>query len=648
MHGTERRRLGGLAALMGMTVALTTLPVWAEVDRSRYMSPEELKPGMKGFGRTVMSGTEIETFELEVISVMHNAFYAKQDVILVRCSGLNLEHSGIIGGMSGSPCYVRDDDGNERMFGAVAFGWTWNKDPICGVQPITQMIDIPKVRAPEKRSEAGADQTAGKARPIRRPAGAGIPIGKWAGRSWPEPIDTSSRFSVLNGQLVPAQLRRSKKNESASGLGGLRPLHIPVMVSGVNPEALNLLQSWFDKAGLTPIPAGGVAEAAKAEADSIKLEPGSVLCIPLMTGDLAIDALGTCTEVTDDGVLGFGHSMFSEGEVELPLATGFVHTVIPSVARSNKMGGSLRTVGTLWGDESSGIFGTVGKSPNMVPLDVVITDVRGEETFHYDVVQEEYLTGTLMGLGALESLYAHNSPPQDHTVRYAIETEFEGLGTFRTSNVTSQSGVFGITVDLMFPLMTLMDTPLKEQAKASRARVEVTVEEGSRLALIEEATLAKTIFEPGETITVRVRWTHYRKEPRYTYASYSLTLPATIPDGEYELTVGSVSSHLLSLQMEKPHLFRAKTLLEALGALNLVASFPENRLYMRLGLKRGGLAVDRVEMPELPSYRRKILADARSADVSAFTDALVVQHETEFVVTGSRSLPIKVSRRADQ
>ena len=90
------------------------LTVWAELDRSRYMSTDELRPGMKGFGRTVMSGSKIQTFEFEIIDILSNAFYAKKDVILVRCSGLNLEQTGVIAGMSGSPCYIKDETSGEQ------------------------------------------------------------------------------------------------------------------------------------------------------------------------------------------------------------------------------------------------------------------------------------------------------------------------------------------------------------------------------------------------------------------------------------------------------------------------------------------------------------------------------------------------------
>src|ERR1035437_9841156 len=105
----------------------------------RYLDHNKLARGMKGYGLTVMEGTKIEKFEVEIISVM-TRWGPHQDVILARCTGLGLEKSGIIAGMSGSPIYIKDTDGKDKMIGALAFGWNWPKEPVTGIQPITQMF----------------------------------------------------------------------------------------------------------------------------------------------------------------------------------------------------------------------------------------------------------------------------------------------------------------------------------------------------------------------------------------------------------------------------------------------------------------------------------------------------------------------------
>lgn len=640
MHIRFRLLLGMLVCVAGSIGS--PLRLRADYDHTRYMGPEELRAGMKGYGRTVMSGAKIETFQFEVVSVMRNAYYARQDVILVRCTGLNLEHSGIIGGMSGSPCYIRDDKGNDRMIGAIAYGWTFNKDPLAGVQPITQMLPIAQVRAPQPGSGGEKKAPTASADP-KSAGGRGIDLGEHIASLAPEEVDKTSRFSVFNDQIRKALASRPAETTERAGL---RPLLTPVMVSGVSDRGMARLGRYFEKYGLTPVASGGVGEGV-VDVDSVKLEPGSALTIPFVTGDIMMEGLGTCTWTDGDRVLGFGHSMFGEGSVELPLATGVVHTVISSVMRSNKVGAALKTVGTLYGDENSGIFGVTGPAPAPIPVEVVVRDIRGEQTFKFMLVQEQFFTPMLLGSSIMESVLSHSDPPKEHTIRYALETEFKDHGTFRTSNFTSMGGVGGLGQDAMLSTMGMLNAPFGK-AKVVRARAEVTIEKGAKLAQIDQCTLPRSRFKPGETVVVRMRWRHYMSEPLYSTADYELKLPEDLPDGEYDLMVGSSNANLMAIRQERPYLFQVDSLQRMLKAYNLMASFPDNRLYLRLSLPTGGLAVRDVEMPELPSYRRQVLLASGRTDVTRFSDALAVAHETPFAVEGSRALKIRVSRRSDQ
>src|SRR5438128_2257423 len=98
---------------------------------------EQVVAGMKGYGVTDLGdGKGVQKFDVEIIGLLKR-FAPKQDLILARVSGIGLENSGIIAGMSGSPIYV---DG--RLVGALAYGWPFSKDPICGITPIQGMLEI--------------------------------------------------------------------------------------------------------------------------------------------------------------------------------------------------------------------------------------------------------------------------------------------------------------------------------------------------------------------------------------------------------------------------------------------------------------------------------------------------------------------------
>lgn len=516
-RGSRRSHLFTLTVLAGLAGGLIVAPAPAgqPLDTSHYMPVEEIERGMTGFGRTVVEGTRIETFEFEVISVVHNAFEASQDAILIRASGLNLEHTGIVAGMSGSPCYLVDGQGRERLIGAIAFGWSMGKDPLCGVQPIGQMLDVAEVRDPARRPrplEPPSDEPAGH-------FSLGVPIEQFAkGNARLEVQD--SRFNILAGQETARTFTRPSAPATPVAQT-LQPLPVPVAVTGLDMRAIEHVQSYFNSAGMMLVATGGAAPSKRNPAhDEVTLEPGSVLSIPLMSGDLNLDAIGTCTDVIGDRVLGFGHGLFSRGFVELPLATGMVHMVFPSVARSFKVGSSLTTVGTIFGDEQTGIFGIQGEVPPLAPLEVTVRDARGQRAFRYEMTRDPQLTPELVLLGVASSIFNRSDLPENHTVRYSVRVDFGELGTFRTSNFTSQVGIGGLFGDLIVPLMTMTRTPFG-QAYVTRAAVELSVEPQAAAAMMHQARLRQDVYRPGETVTVDVEWLNEQTHPTYTQASYT-------------------------------------------------------------------------------------------------------------------------------
>jgi hypothetical protein len=110
------------------------------------MPIEEVKPGMHGIAKTVVSGTKIEEFGVEVLGIMKDKG-PSGDLILVRTYGDLIEESGgIAQGMSGSPVYI---DG--KLVGAVAYGWSLTDHKTGMVTPIAdmlKMLDSPSATPP--------------------------------------------------------------------------------------------------------------------------------------------------------------------------------------------------------------------------------------------------------------------------------------------------------------------------------------------------------------------------------------------------------------------------------------------------------------------------------------------------------------------
>ena len=133
----------GLAFWLGVSVAFSA-------ESPLLMQIDDIRPGMKGIGKTVFSGTTIEEFDVEILGVLKNQT-PHGDAIMAKVTGgpLPLEESGVLAGMSGSPIYL---DG--KLIGALAYVPTlFLKEPIVGITPIHEMLrDAERVHSPHEQS----------------------------------------------------------------------------------------------------------------------------------------------------------------------------------------------------------------------------------------------------------------------------------------------------------------------------------------------------------------------------------------------------------------------------------------------------------------------------------------------------------------
>lgn len=118
-------------------VILLLLLVVIPAEALELFPIEEVKPGMVGYGRTVIEGNKVESFDVEVLGTLE--YQGLQDqLILVRVGGSVMEKSGgIAQGMSGSPVYL---DG--KLLGALSYGYGFADHFIGMVTPIKSMLSI--------------------------------------------------------------------------------------------------------------------------------------------------------------------------------------------------------------------------------------------------------------------------------------------------------------------------------------------------------------------------------------------------------------------------------------------------------------------------------------------------------------------------
>src|SRR4030095_13641667 len=122
-----------LAACAALALLRLAPPVSGETS---IFDPAQLRPGMMGVGRTVFQGVTPEEFQVEILGVLKNAIGPQQDMIVARLHGTNVERTGVVAGMSGSPVMM---DG--KILGAVSYRLgTFEKEAIAGITPIADMV----------------------------------------------------------------------------------------------------------------------------------------------------------------------------------------------------------------------------------------------------------------------------------------------------------------------------------------------------------------------------------------------------------------------------------------------------------------------------------------------------------------------------
>ncbi|MEO0071733.1 MAG: SpoIVB peptidase S55 domain-containing protein, partial [candidate division WOR-3 bacterium] len=299
---------------------------------------DSIRPGMKGIGRSVFSGTKVEEFEVEVLDVMRNVS-PHRDIILCRLSGAGLEKTGVIAGMSGSPVYI-----NNKLAGAVASTWSFAKEPVAGVTPAKEMLDIwDRERDSSTRQSLPRAHRKGFLHFSRNDGARGL--------GWKEKIKTGK------GGLGEAEW-------------GMTHLPLPLTISGFNPAIKEIAQPILAQYNLTLVGATG---SAPNTLDTANLIPGGAVGVGLIDGDVRLAAVGTITHREGNRILAFGHPLFLAGDVALPMTGGVIHSVLPSMELSFKIFSPSPPIGVITQDRESGVSGLIGPLPPMVPISVAVT-----------------------------------------------------------------------------------------------------------------------------------------------------------------------------------------------------------------------------------------------------------------------------------
>jgi SpoIVB peptidase S55 len=599
--------LGGLLALGASASPVPTkAPAPPEVKPAQILPIEKITPGMKGYGVSDLGdGRGIQRFEVVVLGVLKR-YAPRQDLILARVSGAGLESSGIIAGMSGSPIYIED-----KLVGALAYGWPFSKDPICGITPIQSMLDI-----------------------RHAPAAPPVPLGG-------SQAQTTALLSSFAQGHFSERFAELLRPFSVPVAGDATPLPLPVSFGGaVGPG--RLFERVAESAGWMTVPSGASAPAA-ASAEATSLRPGSAVAAQLLSGDMDLSATGTVTWVEGNALLAFGHPFLSMGPVSMPMARAEVLTVLPSVFRSFKFAATGPVLGSISQDRSTGILGSFGARAPMVPITVRISsDQVPLQTYHFQAVHNSMLTPILSAIAIDNVVTTLEKRAGERTLvwKSAIHTPdrdvhwnsvFSGMAA-REEAVTSLALLTNYLMANEFRDLTItgIDIEIAHSDRLQNARV-VHVE------------AQKERVRPGEEVPVWVDLVDFRGSSRRVVMT--LKVPADTPPGPLMVFVGdgsSATAYDLGLIPSDPH-----SLDQVLDFLARIR--PPNSLNLLVYRRSPGAIVVGEPLPALPPSVVAVLRD-RGPGEQATPDLAYLRLQSESIdqpipITGSVRLRVDVQPR---
>lgn len=613
----SRRRVGRtLLILMSLHPLLVAA---AGADEPRGTIPfNEVRAGMKGFGRTVFSGTKVEPFDVEVIGTMTN-IAPKKNLILARLSGGPLAQTGVMEGMSGSPVYL---DG--RLAGAIAYAWGFSKEPICGVTPIDEMMDL-------LSRETKADSTAALPPSRGRPASLALLA---------QPAQTPSflreRLRSLAGAPAPQ---------------GLLPSRVPLLFGGAARRGaaaseIGLWKEAFASLGLAPITAGGDGGETEPREEA-PLEPGSAVGVQIVRGDVEIAAIGTVTYVRGDDILAFGHPFFGLGPTALPMTRVLVHGYFPSLETSFKLASAGGPAGMITQDRFPGIAGNSSGRPPMVPVSLHLASGKDRsDTYKFEIVADPLITPIFLHISMLEILSAAEKDVGDVTlsIRKGSQIKLDGGLKVDIENLYSgdQSEVIA-SATVAYMTYLLMNNP-DRPSRLEGIDLDFSYADTRRLARIDRVWCDRYTVAPGETVPLHVSLLPFRGDP--VTVTIPLEIPKEAPEGKSLLQVGDALTLSRMEFAAGGTSFQPASLEQLVFLLNRIRT--NNTIYATMIHPDTGAFMSGERLPNLPPSIASVLIPPQQEGSGSgrirLRGILEQERDTDFALRGYQKTVIEIRR----
>ncbi len=312
-------------------------------------------------------------------------------------------------------------------------------------------------------------------------------------------------------------------------------------LSGFNEPSIDFLQKNVPMGhDVTFMPMGVRTEGEGNTLYNASLQPGSAVGVAIVYGDFAVGATGTVTAVDGKKILGFGHPFLHRGNVNYFMTDATVVGTISGQSNGMKIANIGNIIGRISQDRETGIAGTIGDFPTVVPVKVRIQDTTLGRTDDYGarIAYDEAFLPELSGGIAYAAMTKTSDTLAGATanVHFTIRTNAADGGKFERSNMFYNTADVGqIAVGELMQAMNVICSNTDQESDIVDVQIDVQMENGRKTATLLSAVPDKTTVKPGDLVKFTTTIKPYRRDKETLLIPYRV--PVTAPEGPLTLDI---------------------------------------------------------------------------------------------------------------
>jgi hypothetical protein len=197
----------------------------------------------------------------------------------------------------------------------------------------------------------------------------------------------------------------------------------------------------------------------------------------------------------------FGHPFLNLVSSDLPMSESHVVTVIPNFNNSFKLAVPDAMVGSMTQDRATGVYGSLGRAPGMIPVRINLNSSRGQaEAVTFEVARDDFLTPLLLNISVYNTLIAQERALGDATVSIEGRINVRGRESVRIERrfAGGQAGQMA-SASVASPIAILMRSRF-DDLDITGIELDLASSDGSKVAVLDRISVDRTRIKPGETV----------------------------------------------------------------------------------------------------------------------------------------------------